>query len=148
MGGPDDHDRLANWLAAASPSVVGAGAEPWSDRSMLAEIDGTGRFEVVRLLTPVATAAIARLLQAGDPVGPILANRPRQCFELLCQPGTTDDPALYGAVRSGLILVCPRPGSTARGRYWLSVPQPGLLTRPANLVRALLTDAPVLGGAE
>ncbi|MFE9424283.1 hypothetical protein ACFYNO_15095 [Kitasatospora sp. NPDC006697] len=140
-GGPADHDRLAAWLAGSV-----ATADPWADPAQPAEIDGTGRFEVVRLLTPVAVAAVARLLLAGDPVGPVLATTPRHCLELLCEPGTADGLALYGAIHSASSVRCPRPGRTARGRYWLSVPPTDTLTRPADLVQAMLADAPPVPG--
>jgi len=140
-GAPADHDRLADWLA-----VPEAPADPWANPTLCVEIDGEGRFEVVRLLTPVALAAIARLLAAGDPVGPVLATTPRNCLELLCEPGAARGLALYGVVYSARSVGCPRPGRTARGRYWLSVPPDPRLTRPADLVKAILKDAPVPAG--
>ncbi|WP_158714227.1 hypothetical protein [Kitasatospora aureofaciens] len=151
-GSGADHDLLAAWLAGSWPGETAPddgdvkAASPWPTSNPLAQVDGEGRFEVVRLLTPVASAATARLLQAGIPVGPVLANHPRRCWELLCVPGAADEIALYGAVCWGSTLVCPRPGRAARGRSWLSVPPPGVLTRPADLVAALLADAPTLRG--
>ncbi|CAM5278707.1 hypothetical protein BOQ63_001085 (plasmid) [Streptomyces viridifaciens] len=141
-GSPDDHNRLAAWLVGPETT-----ATPWSTPTGLAEVDGTGRFEVVRLLEPVAVAAIARLLLAGAPVGPVLATTPRHCLELLCEPGAARGLALYGVVHLAYSVRCPRPGRAAQGRYWLSVPPTDLLTRPADLVEAMLADAPVPGGA-
>ncbi|GAA2969686.1 hypothetical protein GCM10010519_01060 [Streptomyces lactacystinicus] len=141
-GGLAAHDRLAAWLAHSETT-----ADPWANPTVPAEIDGTGRFEVVRLLEPVAVAAIARLLLAGAPVGPVLATTPRHCLELLCEPGTACGLALYGVVHAAHSVRCPRPGRTARGRYWLSVPSADLLTRPVDLVEAMLADAPAPGGA-
>ncbi|WP_033818344.1 hypothetical protein [Kitasatospora sp. MBT63] len=140
-GTPADHDRLAAWLAGPE-----APADPWANPALPVEIDGEGRFEVVRLLTPVALAALARLLLAGDPVGPVLATTPRHCLELLCEPGTARGLALYGVVRSAQSVRCPRPGRIARGRHWLSVPTTHQLTRSADLVKAMLQDAPVPAG--
>ncbi|WP_438297871.1 hypothetical protein [Streptomyces sp. HUAS TT7] len=121
--------RSLTWTAAGAPGIEVR--RRWNAGQETDLPIGLAPWEILRVTTPVAVEALARMRARAVPLGPVLNNPPRRTVEILVPSGTAAAwPALPGTrcVERGLIR-CPPPHITAvcgrrTARYWIIPPGP------------------------